>query len=158
MEPHVYVRGKRYLVSAENLTLSTPNVSTQDGTAAVWSYFFKYTVGAGMHLGFKPIRESRFAIVMELLKNTTSAMDDACEVRILSYKPDGERQDTVIWKGTYGQIKNSTKYDLQKMIVANNKVLVPENYILQIEAKHTSSTIDVSHCSVDIGVDRLIEG
>ena len=158
MQPYVYFNGKRYLVSAENLTLTTPDVSTADGIANAWSYFFKYTVGAGMNLGFKPIRESRFAIVMKLLKNTTSEMDDTCEVRILSYYPDGERQHNIIWKGTYGQIKNSTKYDLQKMIVANNKMIVPENYLLQIEAKHATSTIDVSHCTVDVGVDRLIEG
>lgn len=142
---------------AENLTrTSTAAANRQDSLATVWMWVWRYQIPEGNVLAFKAIRDYRYAMTMILNLAPTTAMADATEVQLLVYHPDFNTQKTVLWKGTYGTIKNGTKYDIQKMIHITTSYDIQPAEWLVLEVYSATEICDISSSSIDLGCTRWV--
>lgn len=153
---HVFIgdRKVRARPLAENLVLGSFGTNIQDGKAAVWTWVAKYQVPSGNVLSFKTRREMRYAMTMTLNDAPTTAVSDDMEIRIVTYYPDGLQMKDIIFKGTYGSLKNGTKYDVDTMLTVNKDVDIQPDEWLNIEVYHATETLDVSASTFDIGTTR----
>lgn len=140
---------------AENLVRTTALAANRkDGVATEWTAVWKYQVGGGNVLAFKARREARYAMTMELKSAPTTAMSDDTEVRLVTYYPDGLQMKKIIFKATYGTIKNGTKYDVQTMLHVNSETSIQPDEWLYLEVLHPTVVLDISESSIDIGCTR----
>jgi len=140
----------------ENLVNGTAT-TTQDGKAAVWTWFWKYQIPAGNVIAFKSQRNGKYAFAMTLYEAPTTALADIAQLRLNVYYADNLTFKKTVWIGTYGTIKNGTKYDLEKMVVANEDIDVQPDEYLVWEVYHATETLDTSESKIDIGCTRWVQ-
>ena len=138
---------------AENLTVNLAT-DTQDGVTGVWTWFWRYQVPSGNVIAMKKLRDQLYAMTMVLFSAGPVALPDDADLQIVIYDPSFRRMEEILWSGTYKTIKNATKYDLETMISVNLSYDVQENYWIAIEVFDNGVDLDVSECSIDIGVKR----
>ena len=138
---------------AENLTL-TIATDVQDGIANVWTWFFRYQIPSGNVIALKKLRDQLYAMTMALYSAGPVALPDDALIQIVVYDPSFRRMEEILWSGTYATIRQATKYDLETMISANLSMDVQEDYWIAIEVYDDGVALDVSECSIDIGVKR----
>jgi len=142
---------------AENLTRSSAVAADrQDGIAAVWTWFWRKQVNQGNLLAFKARRAARYSLAMTLYDAPTTALADAAEVRIVVYHADQETMKKILWKGTYGTIKNGSKYNIEQMLHVTQDYDIQPGEWLRFEVYHASETLDESASTEDIGCSRWV--
>ena len=158
MNSYIRIGGAYVLARSipENLVNGSAD-STQDGKAAVWTWFWKYQVPSGNVIAFKSQRNGKYAFAMTLYDAPTTALADAAQLRLAVYYADNLTFKKTIWSGTYATIKNGTKYDLEKMVVAVEDADVQPNEYLVWEVYHATQTLDTSESLIDIGVTRWVQ-
>lgn len=154
---YVMIGGRRVRARplAENLVRTTATAANQqDSVGGIWYWVWRIQVPSGNVLAFKAIRKMRYALTMTLLDAATTAMSDETEVRLVTYYPDGLQMKDIIFKGTYGSIKNGTKYDVDTMLTVNKDVAIQPDEWLSLEVYHATETLDISVSSIDLGCTR----
>ncbi len=144
----------------ENLVrTSAPATQQVDGlaSATLWNDNWWVQIPDGNLFAFKTRRLYRYAFTMVLNDDAVpTAMPDSTEVRLIVRFADNLTFKDTIWIGTYGTIKNATKYDIETLITATRDMNVQPNEYLVLQTRHPTATLDISECSLDLGMTRWV--
>lgn len=142
----------------ENLVRgSAPATQQADGLANVWNDNWWLQVPDGNLFSFKVRRLYRYAFAMTLNDDAVpTAMPDDTEVRLIVRFADNLTFKSTIWIGTYGTIRQATKFDIETMITATQDTDVQPNEYLILQTRHITATLDISASSFDLGATRWV--
>lgn len=140
---------------ADNLTNASFAVAA-NSVANVWSAILSQQVNQSNVIAFKARREYRYAMTMVLQDAVPAAMPDATEIRIVIYHPDGDQQKATLWKGTYGTIRQSSKFNVEQMIHTVKNADIQPGEFIRVEVLHPTVVCVIANSTVDLGVTRWV--